>query len=388
MVTIGKISLLVIKIMPTRSMLLASVLLIIGLVTAKGEAMALTLRYLDISAEKERQSVVAAGTPTVYQGHPTTTLLPDGKTILCVWTNGHGGSCGPMAKSTDGGQSWTPVNTPADWTTMWNCPSIYLLTGPDGVRRVMVFAARPQMAQTISSDDGITWTPVHSLGKPCVMAFSSIIRLKNGDYLGLYHRGEGDKDRPPLSIWQSISHDGGLTWGESTMVGAKEGCSPCEPAVLRSPDGKQLLCLMRENQRTKYSLMMTSNDEGVTWTAPVYTASGLTGDRHVARYAPDGRLVVTFRDMSPDSPTKGHFCAWVGTYDDIINGRAGQYHVKLLHSYAGGDCGYPGLVLLPDGTFVATTYIKYAPGENKQSVVSTRFTLADFDALAAKLPSN
>ncbi len=71
---------------------------------------------------------------------------------------------------------------------------------------------------------------------------------------------------------------------------------------------------------------------------------------------------------------------WVGTYEDIANGRDGQYRVKLLHSYAGGDCGYPGLELLPDGTLVATTYIKYASGSVRHSVVSTRFRLDELDA--------
>ncbi|MDB6140567.1 MAG: hypothetical protein JWO94_3639, partial [Verrucomicrobiaceae bacterium] len=64
-------------------------------------------------------------------------------------------------------------------------------------------------------------------------------------------------------------------------------------------------------------------------------------------------------------------------------GRAGDYRIKLLHSYKGGDCGYPGLELLPDGTFVATTYIKYRQGPELNSVVSTRFTLAETDKLAA-----
>jgi hypothetical protein len=73
----------------------------------------------------------------------------------------------------------------------------------------------------------------------------------------------------------------------------------------------------------------------------------------------------------------------VGRYEDILAGREGQYRLKLLHSHHGGDCGYPGLELLPDGTFVATTYVQYRPGSEKNSVVSTRFTLAETDALAA-----
>ena len=71
-------------------------------------------------------------------------------------------------------------------------------------------------------------------------------------------------------------------------------------------------------------------------------------------------------------------------YDaDILAGRPGQYRIKLLHSHAGGDCGYPGVEVLPDGTIVATTYIKYRPGPEKHSVVCTRFRLEETDRLAA-----
>ncbi|MBB3207230.1 hypothetical protein FHS27_003049 [Rhodopirellula rubra] len=53
--------------------------------------------------------------------------------------------------------------------------------------------------------------------------------------------------------------------------------------------------------------------------------------------------------------------------------------MKLLHSHAGNDCGYPGVEQLNDGTIVATTYIKYRPGADKHSIVSTRFNLAEID---------
>jgi hypothetical protein len=34
---------------------------------------------------------------------------------------------------------------------------------------------------------------------------------------------------------------------------------------------------------------------------------------------------------------------------------------------------------LSDGTLVATTYVKYRPGPEKHSVVSTRFSLSEID---------
>ena len=155
---------------------------------------------------------------------------------------------------------------------------------------------------------------------------------------------------------------------------------PCEPYVFRSPEGDALCCLMRENTHTGHSLQMFSLDEGRTWSEPRDTCWGLTGDRHQGVYAEHGRLVIAFRDQAPQSPTRGHFVAWVGSYEDIESGRPGQYRIKLLHSHAGGDCGYPGVERLPDGTIVATTYIKYRPGPERHSVVGTRFALSEIDA--------
>jgi len=158
------------------------------------------------------------------------------------------------------------------------------------------------------------------------------------------------------------------------------GFKPSEPCFVRSPDGRQLLALMRQNTRTINAGFIVSDDEGKTWSEPRLLQGALSGDRHQARYAPDGRLVVVFRDTAAESSTKGHFVGWVGRYEDIVKQREGQYRLKLLHSNAGWDCGYPGLELLADGTFVATTYIKYWPDKRKHSVVSTRFRLAEVDA--------
>ena len=127
--------------------------------------------------------------------------------------------------------------------------------------------------------------------------------------------------------------------------------------------------------------MMFSNDEGKSWTPLQETPWGLTGDRHVARYLDDGRLFIVFRDMAPASPSKGHFVAWVGTYKDLREGTSGQYRIKLLHSYAGSDCGYPGLEILPDGTIVTLTYIKYRPGNEKHSIVAVRLRIEETDKM-------
>lgn len=339
------------------------------------------LPWVDISGQKERQVIIAEGKAGLYNGHPTTVMMEDNKTILCTWSYGHGGKASFIAESKDAGLTWQNSKTPTDWQTMNNCPSIYKLTDKQGKERVFVFCGDPKMGQSYSEDGGKTWSPVRSLNMPCVMAFSSIVKLKNGDYMGFYHRGHNDMDRPPLTLWKSISQDGGLTWQEPALVGEMEGRSPCEPCVFRTPDGKRLVCVARENQRVGNSLMMFSDDEGVTWTSMQETPWGLAGDRHMIKFAPDGRMVAVFRDMAPNSPTKGHFVAWVGNYKDLREGTSGQYKIKLLHSYAGSDCGYPGLEILPDGTIIAITYIKIRPGKEQHSIVEVRFKLDETDAM-------
>lgn len=348
-----------------------------------------SLPVVDLSGEPQRQVVIAEGTPAIYQGHPTTTLLADGKTILAVWCINHGGKAGPMARSEDGGKTWMRLDDrmPAGFTKHENCPSIYRMTDLQGKERVWVYSAwigrfGVPMPRIMSEDGGQTWKELPPLGKSfrCVMTFSSIARLKDGSYLGLYHRGPEGADRAPLEVLQTITKDGGLTWSTPRVVAKVEGKNPCEPFVFRSPDGSELCCLMRENTHKSYSLMMFSRDEGATWSTPIDSPWGLTGDRHMGVYAKDGRLVIAFRDQAQQSPTRGHFVAWVGTYDDIKQGKPGQYRVKLLHSYAGGDCGYPGVELLPDGTIVATTYIKYWNDARKHSVICTRFRLEETDS--------
>jgi hypothetical protein len=141
--------------------------------------------------------------------------------------------------------------------------------------------------------------------------------------------------------------------------------------------------LLRENRRVKNSHAIFSDDEGRTWSKPRELPGALTGDRHTAVYAPDGRLFISFRDTTLESPTKGDWVAWVGRYEDIAAGREGQYRVRLKDNHVSGDCAYPGVEILPDGTIVTVTYGHWTPNE-KPYVLCVRLKLAELDALAAK----
>jgi hypothetical protein len=390
--------------------------------SAPAEKMALwqqqreALKHVDLVDDTQRQIVIAKGGdgPESYHAHPSTTMLADNKTIFCVWNLGHGGHAGPMARSDDAGLTWSRIDDelPPNYANFKNCPSIYRLTDPQGKERLWVFAARtltdketPRqidgrlqgfMPRIMSEDDGRTWRELPPIGGRiakddpfrCIMTFSSIVQRKDGSYLGMFHRGSGIGEEGTLQVLQSITRDGGFTWSQPVIASdgtQLDGKHPCEPYVFRSPDGKELCCLMRENRRSGTSLVMYSCDEGQTWSKAVDAPWGLTGDRHHGIRLPDGRLVIVFRNASPRSQDKGGFIAWVGTYDDVKQGRPGQYRVSLLRTFKDGF--YPGIHILPDGTIVATTYTHYRQGDVGCSIVSVRFKMSEVDELGMTLTS-
>lgn len=367
----------------------------------------------DFSDDAWRRTVVAAGTPAIYQGHPTTLLMPDGKTIYCVWSTGHGGPSGSAAVSVDGGLSWKRIDErfPKAFSSHVDCPSIYALKGPDGKERLWVWSAyrmptgqekaaagggwdgfvRARMANAMpsvmSEDGGLTWREFPPLGGEfaCIMAFCGVERLKDGSYLGVFHRNPEGRDRSPLTVWKSRTKDGGFTWERPEMICDVPGRDPCEPALLRSPDGKELCCLMRSNKGKGRSLMMFSRDEGRSWTPAVDASAGLSGHRHVAARLKDGRYFVAFRSFARSI---GYFTAWVGSYEALRAGSdEGAARLLLLRQHKGGDSetrkywkgdlGYPGVSVLPDGTVVAVTYAQLSDGDDLRSVVAVRLRPED-----------
>jgi len=346
-----------------------------------------SIPLIDLAGQKHRQ-VIVDKEPGQYLGHPTTVLLEDNKTIITVYPKGHGRGAIVMKKSTDGGLTWSErIPVPDNWATSKEVPTIHRVLDPQGTKRLIMFSGLYPIRMAVSEDDGKTWTPLNPIGDfGGIVVMASVVRLKNGDYMALFHDDgrflHNAGKRTKFQVFKIISKDGGLTWSGPEVIVEHPTAHLCEPGAVRSPDGKQLAILLRENSRKLNSFVAFSNDEGKTWSKPIQVPGALTGDRHVARYSPDGRLVIVFRDMTHVSPTKGDFVAWVGTYDDIVNGREGQYRVRLLDNKSSpGDTGYAGLELLPDGTFVTTTYCVLKECE-RPLVVSVRFKLQDIDAKA------
>ena len=339
---------------------------------------------VDLAGETQRQFLVDRE-PGQYLGHPTTVLLDDNKTILCVYPKGHGKGPVVYKRSTDGGKTWSQrLPTPPNWTTSGECPTLFRLTGPDNKKRLVMFSGLFPVRSAISEDDGRTFSELRAVGNyGGIVPMSSVVRLKNGDHLAFFHDDgrfyENSKKVTKFTVYSIRSADGGQTWSNPTVIAGHPKAHLCEPGVLRSPDGKRITILLRENSRKFNSMVIHSDDEGVTWTDPVELPGALTGDRHTAVYTQDGRLFISFRDTTLESPTAGDWVAWVGNYQDILDGTEGQYRIRLMDNTYSGDCAYPGVLLQKDGTIVTTTYGHWTKGEQPY-IMTVRLKLSETDA--------
>jgi len=332
-----------------------------------------------------------------YLGHPTTCLLEDGKTILCVYPKGHGRGGIVYKRSTDGGLTWSDrLETPENWVTSKEVPTLHRVVGPDGKKRLIMWSGLYPARLAVSEDDGATWTELKQVGDwggIVVMGFVEQLKTGAGHYLAMFHDDgrfftKGGKVVPDFTLYKTVSQDGGLTWSHPEAVYKSAAVNLCEPGCIRSPDGKRLAVLLRENARRKNSHIIFSDDEGKTWSEPREVPLSLTGDRHTGKYGPDGRLLISFRCISPrdkakSRPFEGDWVAWVGTWDDLVNGGIGQYAVRLKDNTKGYDTSYPGVEVLPDGTFVLTTYGHWDEGEQPY-ILTTRVTLQELDRVAGE----
>ena len=195
------------------------------------------ISLVDLSRETWRQTVVAAGVagdPSVYQGHPTTVLTRTGR-LLCVWTRGHIGPCGPAAESLDGGRTWARIDDrfPAVYAeTHRNCPTLQKMALPGGRERLLVFSAKHSLrdaasgfcplAILFSDDDGLSWHEAPPANLSAAMPPTGFLQLKSGLY-ALFGQVRKDAavatDGPAddQNVWMATSRDG-LVWSSPRVV--------------------------------------------------------------------------------------------------------------------------------------------------------------------------
>lgn len=384
----------------------------------------LSVPIIDLDTETQRQ-VVADREEGQYLGHPTTALLDDGKTILIVYPKGHGRGEVVYKKSYDGGLTWTErLPVPESWKTSKEVPTLYRVKDQTGKKRILMFSGLYPGRIAFSEDEGETWSGLNMIGDWGGVVFMSALFQLNtgkGHYMALFHddlrfftsdgQAKYDEDSKTneqrlFTLYKTTTTDGGLTWSFPEVILSRRDLNLCEPGAIRSPNGKKIAVLLRENSRRSNSQIIFSKDEGKTWSDPRPLPNELTGDRHVLRYTPDGRILAVFRDVSPSSvkgelskiasdrkeanlskvavetglgsPTEGDWVGWVGTWKDLVRGKQGQYRIRFRDNIHSWDCCYPGVELLPDGTFVVTTYGHWERGKEPY-ILSIRLKIEETD---------
>jgi hypothetical protein len=407
--------------------LLFILLLIIPLIISSQEKTVkpyLSVPLIDLDKETSRQ-VVVDREEGQYLGHPTTALLDDGKTILIVYPKGHGRGEVVYRKSYDGGLTWSErLPVPESWKTSKEVPTLFRVTDPQGKKRIIMFSGLYPARIAVSENEGLSWSGLNMAGDwGGIVVMGTMIPLKTGkgNYMALFHDdlrfftsdgqakyNEDAKVNPQrlFTLYKTFSYDGGLNWSFPEPVLSRRDMNLCEPGAIRSPDGRQIAVLLRENSRRHNSQIIFSSDEGRTWSEPRALPNELNGDRHVLKYTADGRILAVFRDYSPassrgelskiaserkesdmsrlaaetglGSPTEGDWAGWVGTWKDLVKGRPGQYRIRFRDNTEGWDCCYPGVELLPDGTFVVTTYGHWEKGKEPY-ILSIRVKIGELD---------
>ncbi|MEG1963480.1 MAG: hypothetical protein RR123_01240 [Clostridia bacterium] len=401
--------------------------------------------YLFENIEVDRSNEVADDGRSSYLGHPDSVLLDD-QSIFTVYPKGHGRGQTIYRKSYDYGKTYTdryegnPISMPENWKDAQETPTIYKLDFINGAQKLIIISGRPGWSTnpykgegfdvSLSQDNGKNWTPYVNFYGPkapekqyqapagqynCIVAMASLTQLKdaNGNFtnswMGLFHDYSFSVYKTILTFDANDKMNWSLPEKISTTysdLAAKNQF--CEVEAVRSPvidrsstdptkNGNQICLIFRANAKISSSYTCFTNDEGKTWSAPKETSITLAGERHKAEYDPiSGRLLITYRADNWKGVIKSKinwysqgWFAWVGTYDDLVNSKPGDYLIKLAHTYldgqsapqieADGDTGYAGNVVFKDGLFVLTSYGRFEPIKENTFVVTKRLRLADIE---------
>lgn len=332
----------------------------------------------------------------IYLGHVSSIKTSEDH-IYIAYVKGHGRGQGLVKVSKDLGETWSErLWLPESWSTLLQVPVLYEY---EYKHKRQVFMVTGHLPFRWSKLVGDKFTDLKAFTKyGGNLAFSSFIKRHDGLYMGFFHDDGrfliGDKKEDRFQILRSgsqilvekslkdkagpdndliyesyFNHPEGNSkiyrilfdpkeesWSEPKVVLSHPEAFLGEAAVFYCPDKSQIIMLLRENTRKFLSMFSISHDQGQSWSHTKAVHENLSGDRHIVKYADDGRLVVVFRDSLDKSTTYGDWVAWIGTYDDIVFNRPGQYKVRLKKNYKDIDCGYSGLEHIGHNTFLAISY--------------------------------
>ena len=310
------------------------------------------------------QNPIGAGT------YPRANTLGDGSIIAAYTGFADGNSIINLARSTDGGASWTFVGTAAQGPqASTDIDNPYPLQLPSG--RILVAYRNHsrrdastydffRITISYSDDNGVTWSylsdPASDPG-PVNGNWEPFLRNAADGSLQLYYARENSAaDQDNL---MRTSNDGGVTWsGAQTISGGDSSAQRDGMIGVATIDGANLIAVFETgagNPRTYTINSITSADDGATWgnRQQVYIPTGVgnnAGDPQVVNVG--GTIVVCF---GTDEDTSLHDWSPVPQGADakiITSGDGGRTWGNKL-TFTPVQSTWPALLALDGNSFLA-----------------------------------
>lgn len=203
---------------------------------------------------------------------PKAVRLADGTIVLGYQAGSHHGneSCPAVSLSTDGGKTFSPPHILKEFGSgqeYTNSGNMALGVAHDGSVVILSHGHRKDVANHIfgwrSTDSGRTWATVDTSALGPNKTGSStgrIVQLPGRKLMAVGHYRGGSVPYT-TGIWQSVSEDDGLTWGEPAMINTLDAG---EPVIVRS--GERLLVFIRgRGPESNRQFIAVSDDWGRTW---------------------------------------------------------------------------------------------------------------------------
>lgn len=263
-----------------------------------------------------------------------------------------------VRRSTDGGETWSPALTIADFGSSGASDPALVLDRNSGdllclfASHTGLFASTPtvpirfQMCR--SQDNGVTWSaPVEHTSEiyaptwyAAWLASGNIHQLRSGRIVGAI--GVRQNSGSSISNFMIYSDDGGNTWNNKPAVASSVG----DEAKLVELDNGDLMMNIR-NQTPNLRRIVRSSDGGDTWSSPTFQPELIDPfvNGELLRYTSvlDGYDTSRLLFSIPAHPTTRQNLSIFLSYDEGDTWPV----VKTLHP---GLSAYSSLAVLDDGT--------------------------------------